>query len=92
MSALSCPKCGHLKSDCTDSRPIRGGSAVRRRRRCVSCKERWTTYEYASADLTAVEEIFDDARRALELLPQLFLTLQRVSNTAATIRLTQDEQ
>ena len=42
-SAIPCPYCGHKGNDVMDAR--RSGNAKRRRRRCWSCKLRWTTYE-----------------------------------------------
>lgn len=42
-SAITCEKCGLANSSVIDSRPTDG--FVRRRRVCLSCKNRWTTYE-----------------------------------------------
>ncbi|RKX27232.1 MAG: transcriptional regulator NrdR [Candidatus Zixiibacteriota bacterium] len=43
---MKCPKCGHEEDKVVDSRPSQDGSAVRRRRECLRCKHRFTTYEY----------------------------------------------
>jgi transcriptional repressor NrdR len=40
------PDCGHDKDKVVDSRSSREGRAVRRRRECLICGERFTTYEY----------------------------------------------
>lgn len=42
---MKCPICGHLKSEVIDSRPSSDGSSIRRRRVCVKCQKRFTTYE-----------------------------------------------
>lgn len=42
---MKCPYCGHEDSKVVDSRPIDDGTAIRRRRECVECKGRFTTYE-----------------------------------------------
>jgi transcriptional repressor NrdR len=42
---MRCPLCGHLESRVIDSRPSLEGEAIRRRRECISCSCRFTTYE-----------------------------------------------
>ncbi len=42
---MRCPKCGCLEDKVIDSRASREGSAIRRRRECVACEHRYTTYE-----------------------------------------------
>jgi transcriptional repressor NrdR len=42
---MRCPYCGHTKNRVVDSRTSREGRAVRRRRECDDCGERFTTYE-----------------------------------------------
>ncbi len=42
---MKCPACGHIESKVVDSRPADEGSAIRRRRECLSCGRRFTTYE-----------------------------------------------
>ena len=42
---MQCPGCNHLEARVVDSRTSRGGRAIRRRRECLSCGERFTTYE-----------------------------------------------
>ncbi|MBS4015867.1 MAG: transcriptional regulator NrdR [Candidatus Latescibacteria bacterium] len=43
---MKCPFCNKEEDRVLDSRVIRDGLAVRRRRECLSCKKRFTTYEY----------------------------------------------
>jgi transcriptional repressor NrdR len=42
---VKCPRCGNEDDKVVDSRAVRDGRAVRRRRECNSCGERFTTYE-----------------------------------------------
>ncbi len=42
---MKCPYCGFNESKVIDSRPADEGSSIRRRRECLSCKKRFTTYE-----------------------------------------------
>ena len=42
---MRCPSCGHLESKVVDSRPSDDGAAIRRRRECLECHHRFTTYE-----------------------------------------------
>ncbi|MBQ1352098.1 MAG: transcriptional repressor NrdR [Oscillospiraceae bacterium] len=42
---MKCPFCGHPESKVIDSRPAEEGASIRRRRECVTCKRRFTTYE-----------------------------------------------
>jgi len=42
---MRCPKCGHMDDKVLDSRSARDGASVRRRRECLACNQRFTTYE-----------------------------------------------
>src|SRR6202007_590787 len=42
---MRCPKCGSRDDKVIDSRQSRDGSSIRRRRQCLKCKYRYTTYE-----------------------------------------------
>lgn len=42
---MKCPFCSHPDSKVVDSRPDKGGAAIRRRRECESCQKRFTTHE-----------------------------------------------
>jgi transcriptional repressor NrdR len=43
---MRCPNCHHTEDRVVDSRSSREGRAVRRRRECLACGRRFTTYEY----------------------------------------------
>jgi transcriptional repressor NrdR len=42
---MNCPFCSHYESKVVDSRPTDEGQAIRRRRECMACSKRFTTYE-----------------------------------------------
>ena len=42
---MRCPKCGHQEDKVIDSRSVRNGQVIRRRRACLDCGHRFTTYE-----------------------------------------------
>lgn len=42
---MRCPFCSHPESKVIDSRPAEEGASIRRRRECLACKKRFTTYE-----------------------------------------------
>ena len=42
---MKCPFCAHLDDKVIDSREGRGGDTIRRRRECLKCSRRFTTYE-----------------------------------------------
>ena len=42
---MKCPFCGYSESKVIDSRPADEGASIRRRRECLSCAKRFTTYE-----------------------------------------------
>ena len=53
---MRCPYCDHQDDRVVDSRSCRDGQAIRRRRECVNCEQRFTTYEYIEhAPLTIVK-------------------------------------
>ena len=43
---MRCPYCSHEEDRVVDSRSCREGMAIRRRRECINCTKRFTTYEY----------------------------------------------
>lgn len=43
--AMRCPYCGQPESKVVDSRPANEGDSIRRRRECLTCHKRFTTYE-----------------------------------------------
>lgn len=42
---MKCPYCDYLESKVIDTRPVDDGSSIRRRRECLKCEKRFTTYE-----------------------------------------------
>lgn len=78
---MRCPFCGEQDTKVIDSRLASEGDQVRRRRECVACKERFTTYEVAELSLPRIikrnkaREAFDEGKlragmqRALEKRP-----------------------
>ena len=42
---MKCPFCEYTESKVIDSRPVDEGSSIRRRRECLKCEKRFTTYE-----------------------------------------------
>lgn len=58
---MNCPFCGAAKTEVTDTRPVSGSTAIRRRRECRECRERFTTYE--TLHPTAPKVVKRDGRR-----------------------------
>jgi len=58
---MKCPHCSHTEDKVVDSRTTKEGEAIRRRRECLECGKRYTTYEYIErAPLVVVKK---DGRR-----------------------------
>jgi len=58
---MKCPFCGYKEDKVVDSRATQEGAAIRRRRECLNCGKRFTTYEYIEE--LAVMVIKKDGRR-----------------------------
>jgi transcriptional repressor NrdR len=58
---MHCPFCGHEETKVTDSRLAGGGAQIRRRRECLKCGERFTTFE--TAELVMPQVVKSDQRR-----------------------------
>jgi transcriptional repressor NrdR len=58
---MRCPYCSHGEDKVVDSRSSKEGRAVRRRRECLRCSQRFTTYEYI--ENVALTIIKNDQRR-----------------------------
>lgn len=62
---MKCPACGFEDSKVIDSRPIPEGNSIRRRRECLACQKRFTTFEVIEAAQIIVikksgaKEVFD---------------------------------
>ena len=44
--SMTCPFCGHREDKVIDSRESKEGDSIRRRRECLACQRRFTTYEH----------------------------------------------
>ena len=58
---MRCPHCGHKEDKVVDSRATQEESAIRRRRECLKCGKRFTTYEYV--ETTPFTVVKHDGRR-----------------------------
>jgi transcriptional repressor NrdR len=58
---MKCPFCSHNEDKVIDSRETSEGAAIRRRRECLNCGRRFTTYEYV--EKTPLMVIKKDGRR-----------------------------
>lgn len=58
---MKCPYCGNLDNRVIDSRLSRDGTITRRRRHCISCEQRFTTYE--RIEMTMPMLVKKDGRR-----------------------------
>ena len=88
---MRCPYCAYLESKVVDSRPADEGASIRRRRECLSCRKRFTTYEMVeSLPLMVVKkdgsrQSFDRGKilagliRACEKRPVSFDTLENIA-------------
>ena len=53
---MRCPSCDHAEDRVVDSRTSRGGRAIRRRRECLGCGRRFTTYEHIEEEPLSVRK------------------------------------
>ena len=93
---MKCPFCGYTDSKVIDSRPAEDGTTIRRRRECLECQKRFTTYEVIERMPLVVikrdgsRESFDKVKiingviRACEKRP---VTMTQIENLAADIEL-----
>ena len=89
---MKCPYCGHSESKVIDSRPTDEGERIRRRRECLKCAKRFTTYEVIETVPIVVikkdksREVFDRNKllngllRACEKRPISIETLEKIVN------------
>ena len=62
---MKCPYCGFVESKVIDSRPTEESSGIRRRRECLTCGKRFTTYEkLESLSLVVIKK--DQSRQAYD--------------------------
>lgn len=86
---MKCPFCGYIESKVIDSRPTDESERIRRRRECISCGKRFTTYEIIeSVPIIVVkkdksresfdrEKLFNGMLRACEKRPVSIETIER---------------
>lgn len=91
---MKCPFCGHNGSRVLDSRPVHEGRAIRRRRECEECEQRFTTFEMVEEQPLIVikkeggreefsrEKLLRGLIRACEKRP---VPLERLENLVAEI-------
>src|SRR4030042_6325369 len=60
---MKCPFCANIDTEVLESRIVEDGMAIRRRRKCIKCKKRFTTFEKVRQ--TALWVIKKDGRREL---------------------------
>ncbi len=62
---MKCPYCGYAEGKVIDSRPTEEGNSIRRRRECLKCQRRFTTYEkLETISLAVVKQ--DNSRQAYD--------------------------
>lgn len=62
---MNCPYCGFKEDKVVDSRATSGNAAIRRRRECLKCGQRFTTYEYVE-DVSLLVIKKDSRRQAFD--------------------------
>lgn len=94
---MKCPYCGYSESKVIDSRPSDEGERIRRRRECLNCTKRFTTYEVIETVPVVVvkkdksREAFDRNKllngllRACEKRPVPLETLERIVDEIETL-------
>ena len=91
---MKCPLCGYTESKVIDSRPTEEGSSIRRRRECLSCQNRFTTYEVVeSLPLIVVKkdntrEAFDKSKLLAGIIKSCYkcpVTMEQMENVANEI-------
>ena len=94
---MKCPYCGYSESKVIDSRPTDEGERIRRRRECLNCAKRFTTYEVIETVQVVVvkkdksREAFDRNKllngllRACEKRPVPLETLERIVDEIETL-------
>ena len=94
---MRCPYCSHDDTQVVETRESEEGDAIRRRRRCLKCEKRFTTYERPEISLPAVVKK-DGARvdfDATKLRASMILALRkrpvRIEQVDAAIERIQDK-
>jgi transcriptional repressor NrdR len=94
---MKCPFCGHLHDKVVDSRESKEGDAIRRRRQCLGCQRRFTSYErideipYMVIKKDGRRERFDRQKvlagllKACEKRPVSMVQLESIADRAETM-------
>jgi len=94
---MKCPFCAHIQDKVVDSRESKEGEAIRRRRQCLKCKRRFTSYErideipYMVVKKDGRRERFDRQKvltgilKACEKRPVSMTQLESIADTADTM-------
>lgn len=89
---MRCPHCGDRENRVLDSRSSEEGMAIRRRRECLTCGKRFTTYERLEEEPLVVlkkdgrrepfdrQKILKGLRKACEKRPLSFETLEKIAD------------
>ena len=89
---MKCPYCGYKESKVIDSRPAEEGSSIRRRRECLSCAKRFTTYETVeSLPMVVIKkdgsrQSFDKRKVCTEYIGELVMDKLRAVDEVAYVR------
>jgi transcriptional repressor NrdR len=67
---MRCPYCHSTNNKVIDSRPSREANAIRRRRECLNCKRRFTTYEQVEETMPLI--VKKDGRRETYQRPKIY--------------------
>ena len=97
---MNCPKCSYTEDKVVDSRSAHNGRAIRRRRECLGCGHRFTTYETIESPLQVIkrdgsredfskEKLIIGLRRACQKRPVSIGTLEDI---VAAIQLQFEQQ
>jgi len=96
VNNMKCPFCGHLHDKVVDSRESKEGEAIRRRRQCLGCHRRFTSYErideipYMAVKKDGRRERFDRQKvlagllKACEKRPVSMIQLEAIADKAET--------
>jgi transcriptional repressor NrdR len=94
---MKCPFCGHIQDKVVDSRESKEGDAIRRRRQCLECQRRFTSYErideipYMVVKKDGRRERFDRQKvlagvlKACEKRPVSMIQLETIADKAETM-------
>lgn len=90
---MKCPLCGHIDNKVVDSRAGKDADVIRRRRECLACRNRFTTYERVEDELPLVvkrdgrrepfdrQKIFNGIMKACEKRPVGYAAVEKLVDT-----------